>query len=80
MKKPWHPIATAPRDGSLIIAKNPDDRGDHYPYRARWIDRQWVRLSWGGAVGPVRTQPTLWREPPKMSEAPARSHSAGQTL
>jgi hypothetical protein len=55
--KTWHPIATAPLDGSLIIAKNPDDRGDHYPYRARWIDGQWVRLSWGGAVSPVRMEP-----------------------
>jgi hypothetical protein len=76
-KKPWLPIDTAPTDGTAIIAKNPDDRGNHYPYRARFVDGQWMKLSWAGKVAPVTSQPTLWQPVPTMSDKPARAHSIG---
>lgn len=53
----WQPIATAPKDGTIILVYHVDDRDGENLYSALGMDQcytmtGWYRASWGGYVPP----------------------------
>lgn len=61
MTQGWQPIDTAPRDGTIILAR----QGGYYPCYVLWHDGNWKAVSYQA------TQvPTHWLPPPNGPRVP----------
>lgn len=59
----WHPIESAPRDGTIVrVGKRPQQawRAPPYPIRAKWDGQQWV-AQFSGTWAPFEPQPDVWQ-------------------
>lgn len=49
----WQPIDTAPRDGTIILAR----QGGYYPCYLRWKDGEWQSVSYHATHVPTHWLP-----------------------
>lgn len=55
----WNTIATAPKDGTVILMHNPEEWGG--PIRGYWDGHEWAAETRPMTLGPSRiTDPTHW--------------------